>query len=703
MNAFTLILILLYLSVFINCYNETNNDATNNNNNTIDLTITADDGDGDVDGDVDGGTDDDNDNKGIDNKGNDNKINDKEKQDEEEAFNTLQHSISTSSNSKEAYLDGYGLYKRYKHYPNYCSTPHEMLGRTIPPLKTTDNNNNNNKKQKTKLIQVISIIRHGARTPYSNGMHCWDNYRSNNIDTSKWDCNLDTILAPPTSPSIKKESSNKQQKKMILFEKKYDALKTPLNNELNGTCQLGQLLLQGYIQEVTNGQILKKAYLDTTDEHMHMHLFHNTSVLSNETHLHTYYRADDMQRTLMSGQVLLQSLFGSNFMNDIINIPIHTTDKLVDILEPNTFTCPKLNVIKQEAYQSREFKLKNTSKEAMDVRSILYDTLKTKSPSSSTSNSGNSIEKEGLDVMVDCLMTTICSDKTLPDYVNDFDGNETSIDSKFKRIIDLSTWKWLYVYQYKKAAYSKLAMGPLWADIYERMVIATSNKPTSTSKERLVLYSAHDVTIMNLLASLDLDVTNMPIAPYASLLNIEIHAMIDDDDDENEDIILDDDDTTTTTTTTKDTIDKESIKHGFRLIYNGKVLTSLLSYCPNDKELCDVNILYEHISKFATRNRQKECTIINPTSISTLTKQSVKSFNQSPIVSIIIALISCIIGSYITFYMLTKNVVMRNTNTIINNSDDLVLEEEDGGNYGTSRGAGKEVFKQVFDAESELI
>merc|ERR1711862_576671 len=103
---------------------------------------------------------------------------------------------------------------------------------------------------------------------------------------------------------------------------------------------------------------------------------------------------------------------------------------------------------------------------------------------------------------------------------------------------------------------------------------------------------AHDVTIMNLLASLDLDVANMPIAPYASLLNIEIHAMIDDDDDE--DIILDDDDATTTTTT-KDTIDKESIKHGFRLIYNGKVLTSLLSYCPNDKELCDVNILYEHI------------------------------------------------------------------------------------------------------------
>ena len=68
-----------------------------------------------------------------------------------------------------------------------------------------------------------------------------------------------------------------------------------------------------------------------------------------------------------------------------------------------------------------------------------------------------------------------------------------------------------------------------------------------------------------------------------------------------------------------------------------------------------------------------------------------------------IALISCVIGSYVAFCVLTQNVGMWNANTIVNNSDDLALEEEDGGNYGASRGPGKEVFKQAFDVESELI
>ena len=54
-----------------------------------------------------------------------------------------------------------------------------------------------------------------------------------------------------------------------------------------------------------------------------------------------------------------------------------------------------------------------------------------------------------------------------------------------------------------------------------------------------------------------------------------------------------------------------------------------------------------------------------------------------------IALISCVIGSYVAFCMLTQNVGMWNANTIVNNSDDLALEEEDGGNCGASRGPGK--------------
>ena len=48
---------------------------------------------------------------------------------------------------------------------------------------------------------------------------------------------------------------------MFLFEKQYDALKEPLSNELGGTCQVGQLLLRGYEQELRNGRYLRSAYL----------------------------------------------------------------------------------------------------------------------------------------------------------------------------------------------------------------------------------------------------------------------------------------------------------------------------------------------------------------------------------------------------------------------------------------------------------
>lgn len=44
----------------------------------------------------------------------------------------------------------------------------------------------------------------------------------------------------------------------FLFEKNYDALLygstgNSTGNELNGTCQLGQLLMRGYDQELQNG------------------------------------------------------------------------------------------------------------------------------------------------------------------------------------------------------------------------------------------------------------------------------------------------------------------------------------------------------------------------------------------------------------------------------------------------------------------
>ncbi len=44
----------------------------------------------------------------------------------------------------------------------------------------------------------------------------------------------------------------------------------------------------------------------------------------------------------------------------------------------------------------------------------------------------------------------------------------------------------------------------------------------------------------------------------------------------------------------------------FRLLYNGKVLTSLVKGCPENSDLCDVRFLKEIVDKFATRDM--DCT-----------------------------------------------------------------------------------------------
>eukprot|EP00978_Attheya_sp_CCMP212_P004665 scaffold10192_cov36-Attheya_sp.AAC.1 len=161
-------------------------------------------------------------------------------------------------------------YSRYPHYPAYCSTPDEMKTRQIPPLPPPNNNNNKDDAatiQDSKLVQVTAIIRHGARTPWGGDHACWDGYWTN-PETGVWDCELTTMTSPPPPPVVEEEEEGQPEQTsagadaMFLFEKRYDALQTPprLSNELNGTCQKGQLLLRGYDQELANGQHLRNAY-----------------------------------------------------------------------------------------------------------------------------------------------------------------------------------------------------------------------------------------------------------------------------------------------------------------------------------------------------------------------------------------------------------------------------------------------------------
>ena len=292
-------------------------------------------------------------------------------------------------------------YSKYPAYPPYCSTPKEMEKRKIPPLKT------DYRVGDSRLVHVTSVIRHGARTPYSANLDCWDGY----WDTAVWNCNLTTFLAPPLTATGDADV-------MFLFEKQYDALLPPLSNELNGTCQLGQLLLRGFSQEIQNGKHLRDAYtFDGTnmDHDVRMRLLDLSSTDPRPFEL-LKYRSDDDQRTLMSGQVLLRGLFGDEFVEHAKQhgshpiISLHTADRDVDILSPAENLCERLVDLRSEAEHSHEYKAFLKSKETKEIRKFIDTQL-----------GQGTMQKDALD----CIMTTICTDRPLPEAIDDYGRNKT--------------------------------------------------------------------------------------------------------------------------------------------------------------------------------------------------------------------------------------------------------------------------------------
>jgi hypothetical protein len=301
-------------------------------------------------------------------------------------------------------------YQRYPYYPEYCSTPEMMEARKIPPLQT------DYRAGDSRLVHVTSVIRHGARTPYSSSLDCWDGYWEA-AETGVWNCNLTTFLAPPLTATGDKDV-------MFLFEKEYNALQSPLSNELNGTCQVGQLILRGFPQEIQNGQHLRNAYTydgTTMDHDVRMRLLDLSSTDPRPFEL-LRYRSDDDQRTLMSGQVLLRGLFGDEFVDHAKEhgshpiIPVHTADRSADILSPAL--CDRLVDLRNEAQESSDYKAFLKSKETKFLRKFIDDKL-----------GKGTMRFDALD----CIMTTICTDRTLPEAIDDYGRNQTDL---LKRIAD---------------------------------------------------------------------------------------------------------------------------------------------------------------------------------------------------------------------------------------------------------------------------
>eukprot|EP01042_Synura_sphagnicola_P029618 gene29618-38194_t len=114
------------------------------------------------------------------------------------------------------------------YYPQYCLK--DVNERKIPPLTAAQ------QAKVASLEQVQVLIRHGARTPYMK-YPCWEDY------SVTWNnCNVTELML--ASPSY----TDPNRLSPWLFRKLYDG--SP--DALGGNCYTGQLISEGYNQEIAN-------------------------------------------------------------------------------------------------------------------------------------------------------------------------------------------------------------------------------------------------------------------------------------------------------------------------------------------------------------------------------------------------------------------------------------------------------------------
>jgi ubiquitin-like domain-containing CTD phosphatase 1 len=287
----------------------------------------------------------------------------------------------------------------------------------------------------------------------------------------------------------------------------------------------------------------------------------------------------------------------------------------------NPDVCPRLNDLWDEAEKSLEYAKKFVNnRESQELNELM-----------------ESLGGDFRDQAEDCLMTAICNDRDLPEALDDF--GQGHANNYFDRLDKYSFKPFNYVLRYNNAAYSKLAFGPMWVNILSNVLayIPTSTwhniLPNLVSEVRspsptLALFSAHDTTILSILATLGENVWDgQTLAPYASMIVIEIHKVGTGD------------------------------ERRFRLVYNDQILTDKVQGCAQDEELCDVENLLTTVKDFAVKKRNCESNLSPSDKLDTLTLKRMK-FKGIAII-FLFTMVSGAVGGLVTYVFLTRRLPCR--------------------------------------------
>lgn len=248
------------------------------------------------------------------------------------------------------------------------------------------------------------------------------------------------------------------------------------------------------------------------------------------------------------------------------------------------------------------------------------------------------------DYILDCLMTTVCTNREIPDG----SASTTLMNEEiFNATIFQSEFTMAYLNLYNNSRWAKLAMGnTVWhiRSNIENILYNTSSSTNSTDPLKLALFAGHDTTVMPFLAAILGSNWDGVWPGYAALVTLELYSS-----------------------------KQNTSEYLFRMVYNAK--PQLVPGC-NDT-LCDINIL---LDRMAFGQQYMPCSVID----SDVETSSNCDDNNGPmtrtdwaIMTLISGLLGLLIGASMVLFVQKRYLIQSNNNSNNNNNENTNMNNSE--------------------------
>lgn len=348
----------------------------------------------------------------------------------------------------------------------YCQAP-------VPQYVAPDPSN-------SELIQVISVSRHGDRSPLAVLPY-------EHTETGvKWDCGLPVTTSVSDTPG---------------YQHEYIHPSGPFARRMwQGNCTDGQLTLKGGMQCYDMGSALRSIYINKMN---FLPSEYDSSKL--------YIESSEFERTRESMMSMMLGFYPVSTRHSE-KVKFRIQSGTVSQLYPNDKLCPRISTLWAKNKNQEEWK--NRMNELRPILEKVHRIGKT--ANLSTWNSEKSVGN-----WHDTLRARSCHGLPLP---CSNDGAECVTAEEAQKIFDQADYESLHLYDGEEI--QKLAIGTFAqriVDIFNKTILLNKNEFSELKSEnsyfKYMHFSAHDSTIVALLAAFDNPIV---FPPYASTLIFEL-------------------------------------------------------------------------------------------------------------------------------------------------------------------------------------